>query len=85
MCLLNGDCGGKLPASTQFDEYETIDENGDFVIMKTYYCSNYSVKLLIIWGGEQLGKIIISDLDTKVKMAMRWIGNTPLFILLQKR
>ena len=29
MCLLNGECGGVIPASTQFDEYETIDENGE--------------------------------------------------------
>lgn len=28
MCLLNGECGGTIPASTQFDQYETIDENG---------------------------------------------------------
>ena len=32
MCLLNGECGGTIPASTQFDSYETIDENGAFVI-----------------------------------------------------
>src|SRR5699024_12045310 len=25
MCLLNGECGGTIPASTQFDEYETIE------------------------------------------------------------
>ena len=29
MCLLNGECGGVIPASTRFDEYETIDENGE--------------------------------------------------------
>ena len=30
MCLLNGECGGVIPASTRFDEYETLDENGEF-------------------------------------------------------
>jgi hypothetical protein len=34
MCLLNGECGGTLPASTVFDNYLTIDENGKEVIMR---------------------------------------------------
>ena len=29
MCLLNGECGGVIPASTQFDQYETIDKDGN--------------------------------------------------------
>ena len=80
MCLLNGDCGGKLSASTQFDEYETIDENGDFVIMRPTIVQIIREAVNHL-GGEQLGKIIISDLDTKVKMAMRWVGNTPLYFI----
>lgn len=80
MCLLNGDCGGKIAASTQFDEYETIDENGDFVIMKPTIVQIIREAVNHL-GGEQLGKIIISDLDTKVKMAMRWVGNTPLYFI----
>ena len=80
MCLLNGDCGGKIAASTQFDEYETIDENGDYVISKPTIVQIIR-EAVNHFGGEQLGKIIISDLDTKVKMAMRWIGNTPLYFI----
>ena len=80
ICLLNGDCGGKLAASTQFDEYETIDENGDFVIMRPTMVQIIREAVNHL-GGEQLGKIIISDLDTKVKMAMRWVGNTPLYFV----
>lgn len=80
MCLLNGECGGMIAASTQFDEYETIDENGDFVITKPTIVQIIR-EAVNHFGGEQLGKIIISDLDTKVKMAMRWIGNTPLYFI----
>lgn len=80
MCLLNGDCGGRLSASTQFDEYETIDKNGDFIITKPTIVQIIREAVNHL-GGEQLGKIIISDLDTKVKMAMRWIGNTPLYFI----
>jgi hypothetical protein len=28
MCLLNGECGGVIQASTVFDSYYTIDESG---------------------------------------------------------
>jgi hypothetical protein len=28
MCLLNGDCGGTISSSVEFDRYDTIDENG---------------------------------------------------------
>ncbi len=80
MCLLNGECGGVIPASTQFDEYETIDESGHYILERP-------VILQIIkeavnhFGGEQLSKIIISDLDTKVKQTMKWAGSTPLYFL----
>ena len=80
MCLLNGDCGGTISASTQFDEYDTIDENGNYVLMKPTIVQIIR-EAVNHFGGEQLGKIIISDLDTKVKMAMRWIGNTPLYLV----
>ena len=80
MCLLNGDCGGKLPASTQFDEYETIDENGNWSVERPTIVQIIR-EAVHHWGGEQLGKIIISDLDTRVKMAMRWIGSTPLYFI----
>ena len=80
MCLLNGECGGIIPASTRFDEYETIDENGEWVIEKPKIaqiireCVNH-------FGGEQLSKILISDIDDRLKMVMKWIGNTPLYLI----
>ena len=80
ICLLNGECGGTIPASTQFDEYETIDENGNWIIEKPVIhqiireCVNH-------FGGEQLGKIIISDIDTRIKKVMKWIGSSPVFLV----
>ena len=66
MCLLNGECGGTLPASVTFNEIETIDGNGNTIIT---YPTMYQIiqEAVNHWGGEQLGKIIISDLDTRVK------------------
>ena len=80
MCLLNGECGGTLPASVVFDNYDTTDENGDIVIIRP---TIYQIirQLVNHFGGQQLGKIIISDLDLKVKQAMKWAGTTPLYFL----
>ena len=80
MCLLNGEVGGVIPASTRFDEYETIDENGEWIIEKPRLaqiireCVNH-------FGGEQLSKIIISDVDDRIKKVMKWIGNTPVYLI----
>lgn len=80
MCLLNGECGGTLPASVVFDNYDTIDENGNWIISRPPI---YQIirELVNHFGGEQLGKIIISDLDTRVKQVMKWTSNSPLYFL----
>ena len=80
MCLLNGECGGVLPSSVTFNEYETINENGEYVIS---YPTIFQIiqELVNHFGGEQLGKIIISDLDTRIKKVMKWTGSSPLFII----
>ena len=80
MCLLNGECGGTLPAQTQFDEYETIDEKGNLVIEKVVI-SQIIRELVNHFGGEQLSKIIISDLDDRVKQVMKWTGTKPVFLI----
>ena len=80
MCLLNGECGGTLPASVTFHEYETIDENGNLILT---YPTIYQIiqELVNHFGGEQLGKIIISDVDLRIKKVMKWIGSSPLYII----
>lgn len=82
MCLLNGECGGVIPASTTFHEYETVNENGEYVILQP---TIYQIIQEVVnhFGGEQLGKIIISDLDTRIKKVMKWVGNSPLYIIEQ--
>lgn len=79
MCLLNGECGGTLPTSVTFHEYETIDENGQYIIVRP---TIYQIIQEVVnhFGGEQLGKIIISDIDTRVKHVMKWTGSSPLYI-----
>lgn len=78
MCLLNGECGGTIPAAATLSEYDTIDENGREVSQKITMVQLIR-EIVNHYGGEQLGKIIISDLDTRVKQVMMWNGNQPLF------
>ena len=80
MCLLNGQCGGILPAATVFDNYETQDENGNIVVVRPTIFQ-IIMQLVNHFGGEQLGNIIISDLDTRIKRVMRWTGSVPLYVL----
>ena len=81
MCLLNGECGGIIPAATQFDQYETIDEKGMYKIEKPLI-SQIIRELVNHFGGEQIGKIIISDIDNRLKTVMKWVGGTPVYAIL---
>ena len=80
MCLLNGECGGIIPASTQFDQYETIDENGNWVISKPTF-EQIIREVVNHFGGEQLSKILISDIPSRIKKVMKWTGNSPLYLI----
>lgn len=78
MALLNGECGGTLPASVTFSQVQDIDENGDVVITQpTIY--QIIQQLVNHFGGEQIGNIMISGVDDKIKSVMRWLGDTPLY------
>ena len=82
MVFLNGECGGTIPAQTIFSEYETLNpETGEYIIQQpTLY--QIIQELVNHFGGEQLGKIIISDLDTRIKKVMKWAENNPLYYYL---
>ena len=82
MALLNGECGGVLSSSVVFNEVEDIDENGEIQITEpTIY--QIIQELVNHFGGEQLGKIIISDIDSRIKKVMKWTGSTPLYLYQQ--
>lgn len=80
MCLLNGQCGGTLPAAVELDKYDTIDQKGNPITIKpTIY--QIIKQLVNHFGGQPLNKIIISDLETRVKQVMQWTGTSPLYLL----
>ena len=80
MCLLNGDCGGKISSSVQFDKYDTVDENGNWITTKpTIY--QIILELVNHFGEEDMSRIFIEGVDTRVKQCMKWIGENPLYIV----
>ena len=81
MCLLNGECGGVIPASTTFHEYEYFDyETGTWAIDKPLI---YQIILELVnhLGGEDLTRILITDIPNEIKQVMKWGDETkPLYI-----
>lgn len=80
MCLLNGDVAGSLPATIEFDKYDTYSTEGEWITTRPTIVQIIR-ELVNHWGNEQLGKIYINDLDTKVKQVMKWTGNKPVYLL----
>ena len=79
MVFLNGECGGVIPAAITFSEYEELDpETGDY-ILKQPTLVQIIKEVVTQFGGEQLGKIIVSDIDTRIKKVMKWTKNVPLY------
>ena len=79
MALLNGECGGTFPASVVLNEIEKQDVNGNVEIEQATIFQIIQ-QLVNHWGGEQLGKILISDIDFKIRRVVQWTGSTSLFI-----
>ena len=70
--------GGVIQSSVQLDQYDTIDENGNWITKKVPLCQIIS-ELVVHLGGEKLDKVFIEDIDPRVKMVMKWTGNKPIY------
>lgn len=78
MCLLNGQCGGMLPASVTFHEIEEVQDDGSIeIITPTIY--QIIQELVNHYGDEDLNRIIIEDIDQEVKQVVKWIGADALY------
>lgn len=77
MCLLNGTCGGTLPASVTFNEEEITQDDGSVIIKKVPYYTIIKT-LLTDFGQENPERVIIKDVDLKIRQVMRWMGDTSL-------
>jgi hypothetical protein len=71
MCLLNGECGGIITSSVILDHYDTLEDTTGKIITTKPTIARIIRELVNHFGGEQLGKIIINNIDEKVKMIVR--------------
>lgn len=78
MAQLDGTVGGTFPASITFHESYIMLKNGDIEIQ---YPTIFHIIYEAVnhWGGELMENIIISDLDEKVKLLMKYVGDQPIY------
>lgn len=71
MCLLNGTCGGSLPAEINFSKVDELSPDGKY---GTKSLTLYQIiqEAVNHWGGEPLEKIIISDIPEKIQKLVVW-------------
>lgn len=79
MCLLNGECGGTIPAAVNIDEINIEYFDGSIA---TSTATMYDVIRTVVsdFGGEALGRIIIEDVPLRIKQVMKWNGSSPLYV-----
>ena len=75
MALLNGQCGGIIPAATVFHELETQDNYGNITVSNPTIVQIIQ-ELVHHFGNEQTGKIIIKDLEPIIKQVLKWNGDS---------
>lgn len=79
MAMLNGVAGGTFPASTILDEEDTQLDDGSTASVKVPI---YRIIQEVVnhFGGEDLGRIVIEDVDLRIKRIVRWVGTSPLYM-----
>ena len=78
MCLLNGEFGGGLPASITFDTYNQLQPDGSSVSIKQRI---YDIIFTLVhrYGGIDMDKIFISDIELQIKQSVRFTGSGSLY------
>ena len=84
MCLLNGEVGGTINASTDFgqiEEYTTL-ENGEIIIEKTLIPIVDIIKNAVhLYAGEPLHNIVINDVENYGLELLEYRGDKPMYML----
>lgn len=80
MCLLNGDCGGTFSATVEFHLMDSVDRITGETIQERPTIYTIIQRVVHEFGGESLDKIIINDIDNRVKKVMKWVGDTPVYL-----
>ena len=79
MSLLNGEAGGTIPASTNFESYDTLGPDGS-IVTQPILINRIIPELVNHFGNEALDKIIVTDIDDRIKRVMKWQGSSPLYL-----
>ncbi len=80
MCLLNGECGGTITSSVILDRYDTLDASTGKMITTKVTIAQLIKELVNHFGKIPLDKIIINDIDEKIKMVMKWTASQPIYL-----
>ena len=78
MCLLNGDCGGGLPASITFDSYDQYLDDGTTVSIPQRI-NDIIFTLVHRYGNIPMEKIFVSDIELQIKQSVRFTGQGQLY------
>ena len=79
MCLLNGDAGGVIPASVEFHNRNRELPDGTW-LTEDIILRDIIRESVNHFGKEDLNKIIIDDVDDRIKSAVRWMGNGDIYL-----
>lgn len=79
MCLLNGDAGGTIPASTNFESIDVLGTDGD-LYSEWAKINDIIPEMVHHFGGEDLNNIIVNDIPNMIKQPMKWRGSNPLYL-----
>lgn len=72
MCLLNGDMGGTITSTVDFDKENVYDENGVYLKGQKVKIFKIIQNLVGQYGGEQLGRILINDIPDQSIQLVQW-------------
>ena len=79
MCTLNGEAGGTIPASTNFESYDTLGPDGD-LHTEPLRINRIIPEMVNHFGNEDLNNIIVNDVTDKIKQVLKWRSNNPLYL-----
>lgn len=79
MVLLNGECGGTLPAAVTFDQLEELNEETGEIELKKVLIYQIIQEAVNHFGGIPISNILINDVDLQIRQVMKWTGDLPLY------
>lgn len=80
MSLLNGECGGTFPASVSFHEIEEYDKDTQQINITKPIIYQIIMECVNHFGGEDISRILINDVPSRIKQVVKWTGDNPIYI-----